>query len=31
LRGQMLSLLPETLLRRLMRIVFDYDANEVGI
>jgi 2-polyprenyl-6-methoxyphenol hydroxylase-like FAD-dependent oxidoreductase len=31
LRGQMLSLLPETLLRRLMRIVFDYDANEVRI
>jgi 2-polyprenyl-6-methoxyphenol hydroxylase-like FAD-dependent oxidoreductase len=30
-RGQMLSLLPETLLRRLMRIVFDYDANVVRI
>ena len=31
LRGRMLSLLPETLLRRLMRIVFDYDANQVRI
>src|SRR6266496_4374736 len=29
LRGQILSLLPETLMRRLMRIVFDYDANQV--
>jgi 2-polyprenyl-6-methoxyphenol hydroxylase-like FAD-dependent oxidoreductase len=31
LRSQVLSLTPEFLLRRLMRIIFDYDANTVRI
>ena len=31
LRSQVLSLTPEFLLRRLVRIVFDYDANTVRV